>query len=53
MHPINIYQSIKSFWSEMKILIMHSDKKFADAITDGLTVTQYHIHYAADGEDEF
>jgi DNA-binding response OmpR family regulator len=34
----------------MKILIMHSDKMVANAISDGLTEAQYEVHYTADGE---
>ena len=34
----------------MKILILHSDIKLADAITDKLGAAQYEVHYAADGK---
>lgn len=34
----------------MKIIILHSDNKLADAITNELGKAQYEVHYAADGE---
>jgi DNA-binding response OmpR family regulator len=34
----------------MKILILHSDKKLAEAIIDGLGEAQYEVHYTADSE---